>query len=199
MRTPNASCIICAIPLYRRPSDLAKARYVACFAHREIAKRQFTPTAAQLASLSLGRTDNHRLGYTHRQESKLKTSESYKRWCADNPDKVEARSAKRRGHLAYNWNGGSTRLNVAIRQMRNNREWIEAIKRRDGACLRCGSTNDLEAHHKVELAALIAQLGVQSTADARKHKRSLFDLENGETLCRRCHYQHHGRAFNEAA
>lgn len=201
MRTPNAACIICAKPLYRRPNELAKVRYAACMAHRAQAQSVVGVTDAQAKGLSAGRVKgtNHRAGYRHRDESKAKASASHKLFCAANPEMVEARAAKRRGPLAYNWKGGASRLNVAIRQMRDSRKWMDAVKARDGVCLRCGSTEDLEAHHKVELAELLARLNVCNSDDARRHKAILFDLDNGETLCRRCHYAHHGRAFNEAA
>lgn len=197
MRTPNAACIICDKPLYRRPGDMAKARFAACMAHRAGAQKLAGITDAQNGALALGRAkgDNGRTGYRHREESKRKASESHKRFCAENPDRVEARAAKNRGPLNYLWKGGPSRINVIVRQMRQNRTWMDAVKERDGKCLRCGSTEGLESHHKVELADLIERLGITSADAARANAAVLFDLENGETLCRPCHYAHHGRSY----
>jgi 5-methylcytosine-specific restriction endonuclease McrA len=200
MRTPNTECIICAKPLYRRPFELAKVRYAACMDHRAKAQSVFGVTEAQAAGLSLGASlgGKARLGYKHREDTKAKASASHKKWCAENPEKVAERSAKRRGENAYNWNGGSTRLNVMVRQLHENRKWINAVKARDGQCLRCGSTANLEAHHIIELADLIEKHGIK-TADEARETPELWDLENGETLCRPCHYAHHGRIYSEAA
>jgi 5-methylcytosine-specific restriction endonuclease McrA len=152
-------------------------------------------TERQQSGLSLGREKgtNHRAGYSHREESKLKASATHKAYWAANPDKALARGAKIRGEKNYRWNGGSSKLNVSIRQMTENRKWMDDIKERDGRCLRCGSTARLESHHKRSLADLIADLAIKSRDDARKHAAILWDLANGETLCEPCHYQEHGR------
>ena len=199
MRTPNSSCMICEKPLYRRPSDLARVRHVACMAHRGEAQRRSGVTKAQAAGLARGRVKgtNHRAGYRHRDESRAKVSVSNARWCAENPEQVEARGAKTRGEAHYRWNGGSSRLNYSIRRMTENRKWMVAVKARDGACLRCGSGEHLEAHHKEGLAAMIERLGISSRDHARAHAAALWDMDNGETLCRRCHYDEHGRTHHE--
>lgn len=199
MRTPNTACVLCAKPLYRRPGELKRVRYAACMGCRANAQSVVGVTDAQRAGLSHGRIKgtNHRSGYTHREESKRKTAEANSRFWAKNPEAAIARA--RRGDAAYNWKGGVSRLNASIRQMHENRKWMDAVKARDGRCLRCQSTTDLEAHHKVELATLVERLGVKNRDDARKHAADLFDLSNGETLCRRCHYSLHRRAFREAA
>lgn len=58
------------------------------------------------------------------------------------------------------------------------REWSKQVKLRDGKCTDCGSTHDLHAHHI-------------------KHKQTnpelKLDLENGKTLCYRCHKAEHER------
>lgn len=195
MRTPNAACVVCASPLYRRPADLARVRHVACMAHRGQAQALSGVTDAQREGLSLGRVKgtNHRAGYTHRPESKAKASATHKAFCAAHPQAVAARGAKVRGEAHYRWKGGASRLNASIRRMTENRKWMEAVKERDGACLRCASTDLLEAHHRTTLAALIESLGIKSRDDARTHAAALWALENGETLCSGCHYIEHGR------
>ena len=197
MRTPNTACILCGKPLYRRPADLARSRYAACMGCRSEAQKVVGITAAQHDGLSRGRVkgDNHRTGYVHRPESKRKTSESHKAYSAANPDRLAERGAKVRGERHYRWNGGSSRLNTSIRQMTENRRWMDAVKARDGKCLRCGSAEKLESHHKRPLGELIAELGIQSREDARQHAAVLWDISNGETLCERCHYAQHGRTL----
>lgn len=195
MRTPNAACVLCQKPLYRRPYELAKTRYVACMGCRSEAQRVAGITPQQQAGLAQGRVKgtNHREGYTHREESKAKTSAAHKAWCAANPDLVAARGEKTQGANHYRWKGGVSSLNQSIRRMTENRKWMDAIKARDGKCVRCGSTDQLEAHHIKALAVLRDELGIWSRDDARTHAAALWDLGNGETLCRACHYAEHGR------
>ena len=195
MRTPNAQCVVCAKPLYRRPFELARVRYAACAAHRIDAQRAAGVTDAQHAALKLGRPKgtNRRTGYKHREESRRKASKSHKSFNAANPDFAKARGAKTRGELNVKWKGGSSRLNTSIRQMTENRRWMDAVKARDGCCVRCGSHERLESHHKRSLAEITESLGIKNRDDARKHAAVLFDLSNGETLCEVCHYAEHGR------
>lgn len=196
MRTPNSKCIICGKPLYRRPGSIAKVRYVACLEHREQAKRNAGITKAQLDALAMGSQSgtNHRTGYKHREESKRKISESHKMWCADNPDKVRARAEKNRGINHYNWKGGCARLNSGIRRLTENRNWMDAVKARDGKCLVCGSTTKLESHHIVPLAVLVGIHGIKNREEARECEK-LWDIKNGMTVCLRCHYKIHGRKY----
>ncbi len=200
MRTPNTACILCAKPLYRRPSE--KARYAACMNCRARAQSVVGVTEAQSAGLSRGRVKgtNHRTGYAHKPESRAKCAETNKRFWAANPEAALERGAKLRAEAHYRWKGGISRLNLSIRLMTENRKWIDAVKARDGhRCTRCGSTDNLESHHIEELAAMVERLGIKSRDDARAHADVLWAIDNGETLCGPCHDRHHGRAVREAA
>lgn len=56
------------------------------------------------------------------------------------------------------------------------RKWCKSIKERDGACIDCGSTERLEAHHLVAKA---------------KFPEVATELWNGITLCHKCHKAEH--------
>ncbi|MGE0714828.1 MAG: hypothetical protein AB7P02_05250 [Alphaproteobacteria bacterium] len=174
---------------------MAKARYAACMSCRGAAQAVAGITEAQRAALNLGRPKgtNRRTGYRHRSESKQRTSAANKAFWAAHPALAIERG--RRGPAHYNWNGGSSRLNDAIRRMTENRKWMDAVKARDGACVRCRSDQRLESHHKDGLAKLIERLDIRSRDDARQHAATLWSLDNGVTLCRPCHYQEHGRRY----
>ncbi len=196
MRTLNCKCLICEVPLYRRPSQLLRVRHAACMKHRAQAQVISGITEKQKQAMSLGREKgtNHRTGYKHREESKRKASESHKLWCVIHPERVIARGEKTRGANHYRWNGGSSRLNTAIRTLTEHRKWMDSIKDRDGLCGQCGATEHLESHHIIPLAELILLNGVKAREQARNCE-SLWDLSNGITLCIVCHYQLHGRRY----
>ena len=196
-RKPNAECVVCKKPLYRRPYELAKVRHVACMEHRGLAQHLEGLTEAQKAGLALGsrKGTNHRTGYKHKESSKLKTKKANQEYWRLHPEQLKKRGEKTRAELHYNWKGGSTRLNVSIRRMTEHRRWMDAVKARDGKCT-CGSIQDLEAHHITELAILITRNKVKNRADARDCE-ALWDLSNGITKCRKCHYAIHGRRYED--
>ena len=196
MRTPNCSCVVCGLPLYRRPSDLACVRHVACMQHRAEAQKRSGITPAQVAGLSQGRRKgtNNGTGYRHRAESRLKASESHKAWCEANPDMVAARGEKTRGEAHYKWAGGVSNLAQSIRRMTEYRRWADAIRERDGCCVQCGATDGLDSHHKRPFSDLLRKNSISSRDDARKCA-ALWDISNGETLCQEHHYEAHGRNY----
>ena len=197
MRTPNCKCIICGKPLYRRPFELAKVRYVACYQHREQAKKIYPVTEAQKAALELGREKgtNHLDGIPKSKKQRQKMKKIMAEWCAANKDKVLQRAKKTRGENHYQWKGGVAVLNQSIRRMTENRKWMQAVKDRDGKCIVCGSTSELEADHIKPLAEIIAEHGVQNRNDARACKE-LWDISNGQTLCAKCHCKKDNRQYS---
>jgi hypothetical protein len=75
--------------------------------------------------------------------------------------------------------GGNGNIDVNIKNKRKfpgNAKWSKAVKARDGACIDCGSTEQLEAHHLVAKA---------------KFPEVATELWNGITLCRKCHIAEH--------
>ena len=67
-------------------------------------------------------------------------------------------------------------MSQAWRRSREYRLWRAAVIRRDGVCQNCGRRKDRHAHH-IEHAAHSPELR--------------FDVENGLTLCQRCHWMLH--------
>lgn len=55
-------------------------------------------------------------------------------------------------------------------------KWALAVLRRDKRCVRCGTTEKLQAHH---------------VKHWKKHPESRYDIDNGATLCVYCHHAQH--------
>lgn len=197
MRTPNCECVICGKQLYRRPSELKTVRHVACMEHRAEAQRRDGQTEAQQLALSLGRKrgTNHLEGMPKSAESKRRRSEAMRKWAKENPAKLKARGSKIGGENHYKWNGGISSVNQAIRCMTEQRKWMSSVKERDGACVKCGSTIDIESHHIKPMAELMRELNIRCTSDALAHADKIWDIGNGMVLCRRCHCEEHGQKY----
>jgi 5-methylcytosine-specific restriction endonuclease McrA len=194
MRTPNTNCKICEKPLYRRPSDLLKYKEVCCVGCRSELYKRRTPSP----NLVLGREKgtNHLSGIPKTQTHKNKMKGIMSKWCNDNLDKVKERGKKIRGENHYLWKGGTTILNQSIRRMTECIYWQRAVKKRDGKCMKCGKEKQLEAHHKKSLKEIIKEYNITNRDEARKCE-NLWDLNNGITLCRKCHYELENRTYND--
>jgi len=62
------------------------------------------------------------------------------------------------------------------RRTKAYRRWRVGVIRRDKRCIVCSSIKKREAHH---------------LASVEYHKELRFELDNGVTLCRKCHTQFH--------
>lgn len=95
---------------------------------------------------------------------------------------VEGRAIGYRRREAHpRWNADLPESARAHRREPEVQIWRRQIVQRDGRCLRCGSTDDLAAHHVLAY---------------RDHPEVRFDLNNGATLCGGCHrafHRQHGR------
>lgn len=198
MRTPNSKCVICGKLLYRRPYELKKIRYVSCIEHREEAKRMYPITEAQKNALELGRKKGkiRPIGIPQTEETKRKRSITAKHTYEIHPEIAIERGKRSRAENHYRWNGGSSKLNTSIRTMTENRKWMDSVKARDKVCARCGSSVNLESHHIKPVAEILEKNKIANRTDARNCDE-LWDLCNGITLCRKCHYDDHGRKYNE--
>lgn len=70
------------------------------------------------------------------------------------------------------------KLNLSNKDMKKRtlKAWSIQVRERDTACLYCGSTNKLHAHH------ILSKV---------KHPEHALFLNNGITLCEVCHIQEH--------
>jgi transposase len=80
-----------------------------------------------------------------------------------------------------NWRGGAVKAAHRARNSKEARTWSLKVKERDcWKCVKCGSKDDLHAHHIIPWA---------------KSKALRYDVSNGITLCIPCHQIEHRHGF----
>lgn len=120
-------------------------------------------------------------GKTHTNETKQKISIK--------------RRGKNKGVNHHNWNGGITSLYKAIRELIERKNWRVSIFKRDNfTCRICGDNKggNLVAHHIYPFANILEDFKIKSIEDAYNCD-ILFDINNGITLCERCHKKIHSK------
>lgn len=91
-----------------------------------------------------------------------------------------------------NWKGGVTALNKQIRYCAEYKVWRNICFVRDFyTCQNCGKKNcNLQCHHIIFLHIIKEKYNITTLAEAIKCKE-LWDINNGKTLCKDCHYGFH--------
>lgn len=92
------------------------------------------------------------------------------------------------GNKSHFWKGGITPLTRLIRGCLKYRQWIlETFKRDNFICQQCGKGGgDLEAHHIKPFSKIIKEYKIK-TLDEALNCEELWDINNGITLCLKCH------------
>jgi len=87
-----------------------------------------------------------------------------------------------------NWKGGITPLNMEIRYSKKTKIWRELVfKRDDWTCQECKIRGGkLEAHHIKMFCDIIKENKIETLIMAL-NCNELWDINNGQTLCRGCH------------
>lgn len=94
----------------------------------------------------------------------------------------------KRGEKSHFWKGGKTELRKSIEHIYKYREWRRKVFERDNyTCRRCDQRGGyLEAHHKKEMFKILLENSI-ITIEQALNCEELWDIDNGETLCLKCH------------
>jgi len=105
----------------------------------------------------------------------------------------------KKGNKARSWKGGTTPLQVFIRNLPEYKTWVIKVFQRDNyVCQECGKKGRLEAHHIKEFSKLLQKfLQEYSQFSPLEDKETLtrlaisyapfWDISNGKSLCPGCH------------
>jgi hypothetical protein len=107
------------------------------------------------------------------------------------------------GSNSYHWKGGITPINMAVRGSDMYKKWRQDVFVRDGfTCQMCGdnSGGNLNAHHIKSVSVLLEEaknyLPLMSKLESMITYSPLWNIENGVTLCKKCHIEIHKRSKN---
>jgi len=96
----------------------------------------------------------------------------------------------RRGAGSPVWKGGLMSETQYLRQklhaMPEYKEWRQKVFKRDYGTCKCGATGNIECHHIKHVALIIKENNLTTTDQARQCQE-LWDINNGQTLCKKCH------------
>lgn len=99
-------------------------------------------------------------------------------------------SERNKGSLHYNWKGGISALTARIRTLGQYKQWrFEVFKRDNFTCQKCFKRGfKLNAHHKVNFSTIVKEEAI-NTIEGAENSKNMFNIDNGETLCKPCHLQ----------
>ena len=140
---------------------------------------------------------NHFFGKKHSEETRQKMSKNSahntywegKKMSEEAKEKMSKVNMNiHRGELSPLWKGGLTTLNNIIRQCFKMRQWISDIFSRDDfTCQKCGDRGGiLNAHHIKRFSVILKENNIKTYEKALLCEE-LWNLNNGQTLCKKCH------------
>ena len=110
-----------------------------------------------------------------------------------NPAKsIEVRK-KLSGENNHSWKGGITPFYLQIRGCFEYRQWRSDVFTRDNfTCQICGDDRggNLQAHHKISFSDILNKYEI-TTYDEAINCEALWNINNGVTLCEKCHIDIH--------
>lgn len=155
---------------------------------RRALKRQGVPTKSQSEGNALRWTEPDFRANQVRKRPGKPSGALGKTWTVEGRE-----NPSMRGPLNPRWKGGITSLDRAIRTSALYKQWRKSVFERDDyTCQKCGARSRagahvrIHAHHIYQFARLLQDHNVECVEDARICD-ALWCIDNGLTLCRRCH------------
>jgi len=136
-------------------------------------------------------------GIPQSAESRRKMSESHKKLKLSKEHKINISKSLKGinvGEKSHFWQGGITPLRFQIKNNFMYRQWrSDVFTRDDFTCQECGQLGGkLNAHHIKSYSSLI-QFYEITTLEEALNCDELWNINNGITLCRKCHKKLHRR------
>ena len=139
------------------------------------------------------------IGTPHTKEAKIRIGLASKKRCSDikyrqNLSEKISRYysslplSEKTGPLSHHWKGGITKLADRIRRCFKYRQWRDDVFTRDNfTCQMCGNRgNNLHAHHIKSFSKIIQFYEITTLEEALNYNE-LWNINNGITLCKKCH------------
>jgi len=100
----------------------------------------------------------------------------------------ERRKTPKRGKDHFNYKNGNGKLRAKLYHLHEYKDWRFGVFKRDKfTCQECGQVRvDLEVHHKIPFREIQAKHGFSNHIEAI-NCNELWDINNGITLCKKCH------------
>ena len=101
------------------------------------------------------------------------------------------------GSNHYNWKGGTSPFREKVRHLLENTQWHSDVFIRDNfTCQDCGQiSGNLEAHHIKSFSSILQKYEITTLEEALKCEE-LWNINNGVTLCVKCHEKYHRKIRN---
>lgn len=87
---------------------------------------------------------------------------------------------------------GNKKLSRLIKEKHQYKMWKRRVIERDGKCMKCGTTEDLTAHHIIPVSELVERHNIKTSKDATECKE-LWDVSLGVCYCE----EHHRNIHNQ--
>jgi len=133
-------------------------------------------------------------GFKHSKETKKKISKANK---GQKPTygmlgkkhslKTRKRISRYVGEMRWNYRGNITTLNKRIYDSYKYRQWRSDIFTRDDfTCQKCREKGYIEAHHLKEFSKIMIENNI-ITLEQALNCEEFWNINNGLTLCKKCH------------
>lgn len=138
-------------------------------------------------------------GFKHLEKSKIKIGKAaignkYSLGLKASPVTRKKLSEVRKREKHYNWQGGITPINIAIRRCFKYKIWRENVFKKDNyTCVLCRARGIIlnADHYPIPFSAILNKLiieqGLENLFEKAMSYKMFWIIDNGRTLCKKCH------------